>query len=154
MKKRLTWSAAGAIVVLAVLQCFNPSRDNPPVKADFMAAARPPAAVAADVRAACYDCHSDETRWPWYARIAPASWLISRDVNEGRQHLNLSDWAVDPARAAKNLDRINEVVDYREMPPAKYKLLHAEARLTGAQRQDILDWTAAAADKLRGATNN
>lgn len=154
MKKKIIWSTAGAIAIFAVLQLFNPPRENPPVKADFIASTRPPAPVAAGLRAACYDCHSCETRWPLYARLAPVSWLIASDVHEGRKHLNLSDWPAEPARAAKNLDRMNEVIDYHEMPPAKYTLLHPAARLAAAQRQEILDWTGAAADKLRGATNH
>jgi hypothetical protein len=154
MKKKLSWALAGAAVILAALQLFNPSRANPPVKTDFMAAAGPPPGVAACLRAACYDCHSDETRWPWYARIAPVSWLIASDVNAGRQHLNFSDWPAEPRRAAKQLGRVNEVVDYREMPLKKYTLLHPDARLSDAQRKEILDWTGALADKLRAATNN
>ena len=140
--------------VFAALQLFNPPRENPPVKNDLIAAAQPSASVAALLRAACYDCHSRETRWPLYARIAPVSWLIASDVNEGREHLDFSDWPADPARAAKQLDRVNEVVDYREMPPAKYTLLHADARLTEAQRKEILDWTDAAATRLRAAATN
>lgn len=139
--------------LFAVLQCFNPSRQNPPVVADFQTATRPPVTVAAGLRAACYDCHSNETRWPWYARLAPVSWLIAHDVDEGRRHLNFSTWSSEPVRAAKNLDRINEVIDYREMPPAKYTLVHAAARLDDAHRKEILDWTAAAADQWRAATN-
>jgi len=154
MKIIWKWVPAGAFAVFAFLQLFNPSRSNPPVQADFLAAAKPPAAVAADLRAACYDCHSCETRWPLYARVAPVSWLIASDVEEGRNHLNFSDWPAESARAAKLLDRINEVVDYREMPPKKYTLLHADARLTAAQRKEILAWTDAAADQLRRATNN
>ena len=136
------------------MQFANPSRVNPPVKTDFIAAAGPPASVAASVRAACYDCHSHETTWPWYSRIAPVSWLIASDVNEGREHLNFSEWPAEADRAAKKLDRVNEVLDYREMPPKKYTLLHADARLTETQRKEIMDWTEAAADKLRAATNN
>jgi hypothetical protein len=154
MKRRLKWVLAGAVVLFAALQGFNPSRVNPPVKADFMAATRPPAAVAAALRAACYDCHSHETVWPWYARVAPASWLLASDVNEGRTHLNFSDWPADAARAAKNLDRVNEVVDYREMPPKKYTLLHAAARLTAQQRKEIMDWTETRAGQLRAPLNH
>jgi len=154
MKKRLKWVLFAALAIFALLQLANPSHVNPPVQVDFLAAARPPEPVAASLRAACYDCHSDETRWPWYSRIAPVSWLIASDVHEGRTHLNLSDWPADTARQAKNLDRINEVVDYREMPMKKYTLLHADARLTETQRQQILDWTDAAANKLRASTNN
>jgi len=154
MKKKLKWVLIGAIVVFAVLQFFCPPHINPPVKSDFTAAVAPPASVAASLRAACYDCHSDETQWPLYSRIAPVSWLIASDVDEGRKHLNLSDWPADPVRAAKQLDRINEVIDYREMPLKKYTLLHPDANLSDAQRKEVLDWTAAAADKLRGSTNN
>jgi hypothetical protein len=154
MKK--LWALAVAVLAAAmvVIQCFNPSRANPAVKRDFIAVAGPPAPVAAALRAACYDCHSSETVWPWYARLAPVSWLIASDVRAGRTHLNLSDWPAEPAGQAKQLDRMNEVVDYREMPPRKYTLLHAAARFTDAQRQAILDWTEAAAGRLRAATNN
>jgi hypothetical protein len=150
----LKWALAGALVVFIVLQFFNPSHINPPVKSDFITATSPPASVVTEIRAACYDCHSDETRWPLYSRIAPVSWLIASDVNEGRKHLDLSDWPAEPTRAAKQLDRINEVVDYREMPLKKYTLLHPDARLSDAQCKEITDWTAAMADKLRAATNN
>ncbi len=139
MKKKFKWAFAGSLIVFAGLQLFNPSHANPPVKADFIAVAAPPPAVAASIRAACYDCHSHETMWPLYSRIAPVSWLIASDVTEGRTHLNFSDWPAEPARAAKQLDRMNEVVDYREMPPKKYTLLHPAARLTEAQRQAVLD---------------
>jgi hypothetical protein len=151
-KKSLKWVLPGALVVLAALQLFNPPHDNPPVTADFAAATHPPADVAAALRAACYDCHSDETVWPLYSRIAPVSWLIASDVTEGRKHLNFSAWPAEPARAAKNLDRINEVIDYREMPPAKYTLLHADARLGEGQRKAVLDWTEQAAGQLHTHT--
>jgi hypothetical protein len=156
--KKWKWilpAAAIAIVVFAALQLFNPARTNPPVKVDFIVAAQPPAAVAAALRAACYDCHSHETLWPWYSRLAPVSWLVVSDVNEGREHLNFSDWPQsDAARTAKKLDRLSEVLDYREMPPAKYTLLHPAARLTDEQRKQIMDWADATAQKLRAATPN
>ncbi len=142
------------LVLFAGAQLFNPARTNPPVKNDFLTATQPPAAVAASVRAACYDCHSHETVWPWYAHVAPVSWLIVSDTTEGREHLNLSDWPTEPDRAIKKLDRINEAVDDREMPPKKYTLIHANARLTETQRKEILDWTDAAAAKLRATTTN
>jgi len=132
----------------------NPARTNPPVISDFITAARPPASVAVAIRAACYDCHSHETIWPWYSRIAPVSWLVVSDTDEGRDHLDFSDWPDEAARAAKKMDRINEVLGYREMPPKKYTLIHAAARLTETQRKEIMDWTDATAAKLRAATNN
>lgn len=154
MKKKIKWVVVAVIIVFAAMQLFNPPHTNPVVKSDFIAATHPPESVAASLRAACYDCHSDETRWPFYSRVAPISWLIASDVDEGRRHLNLSEWPAEPARAKKNLDRINEVVDYQEMPLKKYTLIHADARLSNAQRKEIMNWTDSAAAKLGGAANN
>jgi hypothetical protein len=136
------------LAVFGLLQVTNPARTNPPVLNDLQSI-NPPPPVAVLLRAACYDCHSSVTKWPWYSRIAPVSWLVVSDVNEGRRHLNFSDWPQEADRAAKNLDRINEVLDYREMPPQKYTLLHPEARLSEAQRQQLLDWSDAEAGRLR-----
>ena len=154
MKKKLKVVVFVLIVIFLLLQFTNPARTNPPVKRDCIASLNPPTAVATSLRAACYDCHSHETKWPLYSRIAPSSWLVVADVNEGRKNFNLSEWPEEPARAAKKLDRINEVVDSREMPPKKYTALHSEARLTEEQRKAVMDWTDAAAEKLRSATNN
>ena len=132
-------------VIFVGLQFTNPARTNPPVVNDLAATNPPPAEITALLRAACYDCHSHETKWPLYSRIAPSSWLVVGDVNEGREHLNFSDWPTDPDRAAKKLDRINEVLGYKEMPPKKYTLLHPEARLTEAQIKTLMDWSDAAA---------
>jgi len=96
-------------------------------------AAHPPPQIAKLLHSACYDCHSDETKWPWYSRVAPVSWLVADDVTRGRERLNFSEWPRDlPERVAKRLERISEEVDDQEMPPAKYTLLHPEARLTAA----------------------
>jgi len=140
-----------AAVVFIALQFTNPARTNPPVIHDLAATNPPPPEITALLRAACYDCHSHETKWPLYARIAPSSWLVAYDVNEGREHFNFSDWPLEPELVAKKLDRINEVLDYKEMPPKKYTLLHPEARLTEAQRKAIMDWTDAATKKLEAA---
>src|SRR5271154_3303081 len=104
MKKKLKWIFGLFAVAFGLLQFTNPPRTNPPVVNDLMGTNVPPPKIAAMLHAACYDCHSHETHWPWYSRIAPMSWLISGDVNEGRKNLNLSDWPVNnPARAAKRL---------------------------------------------------
>lgn len=124
-----------ALAIFAGLQFIPARRTNPPVSTDFIAAAAVPAAEARLLRAACYDCHSQETRWPWYARVAPASWWIARHVREGREHLNFSNWPQGrPWEAKAKLESIAEALRNDSMPPGGYKLLHADAKLTSAQR--------------------
>jgi hypothetical protein len=157
MKKKILWILAGLVAVFALMQLANPTRTNPPVTPghDLLATNPPPPEIAARLRAACYDCHSRETRWPWYSRVAPVSWLVAGDVKDGRERLNFSEWPHDrPERAAKRLERISEEVGYRNMPPGKYTLLHPDARLTAAQRQALIDWADAEAARLKATVTN
>jgi hypothetical protein len=84
---------------------------------------------------ACFDCHSNEVVWPWYSSIAPASWLVAHDVEEARGYLNFSDWLPGDV----DLDHLQRVIRNGEMPPPQYKLMHKAARLTDAERQQLLD---------------
>jgi hypothetical protein len=154
MKKKLKWIVIALAAGFVLLQFTNPARTNPPVVRDISANTPVPVEVTALLHAACYDCHSYETKWPLYSRIAPASWLVVNDVNNGRDNFNFSDWPDDPTRIAKRLEEINEELGYREMPPAKYTMLHPEARLTDAQRKAIMDWTDMMAKQLRSASTN
>jgi hypothetical protein len=154
MKGKLKWIIGASAVVFGLLQLTNPARTNPPVVNGFTESNAPSPEITALLSAACYDCHSHETKWPPYSRIAPASWLVVSDVNKGRKHLNFSAWPTDSAAAAKKLERIYEVLDYQEMPPKKYTLLHPEARLTDAQRKQLMDWCDAAAKQLHAASAN
>ncbi len=154
MKKKWKWILGAGVVVFAALQLANPARTNPPVPpgGDISATNPPPPAVIALLHASCYDCHSDETVWPWYSHVAPASWLVARDVNRGRQHLNFSEWPHDhPDWAARRLGNVSDELDYREMPPAKYTMMHPTARLTDAQRQALIQWAVATAAQLKSA---
>jgi Haem-binding domain len=154
MKKTLNWILAALVVGFALLQFTNPARTNPPVKNSFAITNAPPP-IAAMLRAACYDCHSSETRWPWYSRIAPISWQIAEDVNAGRDRLNLSDWPNDnPMRAAKKLESMSEQIGYGEMPLKKYTLIHADARFTDRRRQELTDWLDAEARRLKSSATN
>jgi len=154
MKKKLKWIFGALVVVFALLQFTNPARTNPPLPpgGDISATNPPSPEVAALLRAACYNCHSDETKWPWYSHIAPVSWLVVSDVNDGRERLNLSDWPKDSERAAKKLERMSEELDYKDMPPWQYKLVHPEARLTAAQRDQMIKWLDAEAERLKASS--
>ena len=149
LKRKLKWILVALVVGFALFQLTNPPRTNPPVLSDLMAVSAPPPQVAAMLHAACYDCHSSETRWPWYSHVAPMSWLIAGDVQEGRGHLNLSDWPDDSERAIKRLEDMSDEIGSGEMPLKKYTNIHADARLTESQRKELTDWLDEEAAKLK-----
>lgn len=96
-----------------------------------------PPEVDAILRRSCADCHSSETRWPWYAHIAPVSWTIARDMRRARGHLNLSDW---PPQPDVEKAEIGDMVVNRMMPPKRYLMMHPDARLSDAERRTVVDW--------------
>lgn len=154
IKKVLKWVLAGAVVVFIGMQFFNPSLKSPPVEPghDLLATNPPPAEVAALLHQACYDCHSQETKWPWYAHVAPVSWWIVNHMNEGREKLNFSEWSHgDAYRTRKRLNRIADAVQDKSMPLPSYTWLglHPEARLTEEQRGRILKWAEQEAQRLK-----
>jgi hypothetical protein len=124
--------AAGLFGALLVIQLVPYGRDhrNPPVGSEPPWDSPPTRALA---KQACFDCHSNETEWPAYASIAPVSWLIQHDVEEGRAVLNLSEWQRPQKEASKASDELLE----GEMPPAAYLLMHAHARLDSADRDRL-----------------
>ena len=140
--KRILGYGLVVLVVLLVAAQLVPygSAENPPVETDIAA----PEDVRQVLRRACYDCHSNETVWPWYSHVAPAKWLVRHDVEEGREHLNFSTWnRYDAEERDEAFEEVVEVMDEGEMPPAVYTPLHADARLTDADRALIRDWAMA-----------
>jgi heme-binding protein len=94
------------------------------------------------VQRACQNCHSQQTEWPWYSHVAPVSWLIARDVQQARLHMDLSRWQdYSTDDRLRLLSEIGSAVRNRQMPLPRYLLLHAEARLTDTERQQIYRWT-------------
>jgi Haem-binding domain len=138
----LTMIAVAAVIIgasLGAAQFVRLPHTNPPVRGDFAA----PSNVREIIRRACYDCHSNETRWPWYSQIAPASWLAYHHVTEARARLNFSEWTdytYDPGTEAHKLDEIERLIKSRVMPPWYYRMMHLQARLTDAQRAAVLSW--------------
>lgn len=86
---------------------------------------------------ACFDCHSGYTRWPWYSKVAPASWLVTFDVFRGRRHLNFSDWHAGPGDSAI-ASQVRWRIQSGDMPPSYYLLLHPEANLSAADKQRLI----------------
>ena len=128
---RLVLLAALALLVVIQLVPYGRDHTNPPVRAE--PAWDSPQTRALAVRA-CYDCHSNETTWPWYSNVAPVSWLLQRDVDEGRRELNYSE--LDrPQQEARDSA---ETVQNGTMPPNFYVWLHPEAGLSPAERDAFI----------------
>jgi hypothetical protein len=143
MKKRIKWIGLVALIAVIGLQFTNPSHQNPPVLPghDLFATNAPPASIAKVLRNSCYDCHSFETKWPWYSYVAPVSWLLARDIKAARSNLNFSDWPHDDAgRARKRWRHVADAVENGEMPLSNYVLIHREAALNQEQRAELVKW--------------
>ena len=123
----------GAVAFAAAIQLVPYGRDhsNPPVTAEPQWDS---AATRDLAKRACFDCHSNETVWPWYSHVAPVSWLLQRDVEEGRSKLNFSEWD----KPQKEADEAAKEVREGEMPPWFYLPTHPEARLTDAEKQALI----------------
>ncbi|MCA9729534.1 MAG: heme-binding domain-containing protein [Candidatus Eisenbacteria bacterium] len=133
-RQRLTGSIVGALAValLAIqLVPYGRQHTNPPVTGVPQWDSPRTEELA---RRACFDCHSHETRWPWYASIAPVSWRVQSHVDEGREHLDFS--AFD--RVQRHADDAAEMVTEGEMPPWDYAMMHPEARLSDTEKQELI----------------
>jgi len=125
------------IVVLIGIQFVPVDKTNPPVTGEIKA----PENVMQILRTSCYDCHSNESVWPWYSNVAPVSWLVVNDVNEGREHLNFSQWqSYSGEDKAEDIEEIWEDVEEGEMPSWYYLPLHPEARLSDKDKEMIKNW--------------
>src|SRR5688572_27483192 len=144
--KVLKWLAVAAVCALVGLQFVRPVRTNPPLDPSQTIHARLQVTpqVAAILDRSCQDCHSNTTRWPWYSNVAPISWLVIDDVNNGRSHLNFSEWGkLDNRQASKKLEEICEEVEDGAMPLQSYTWIHRSAKLSPEDVKTLCEWTAA-----------
>lgn len=135
IKRLLVGAAFFFVAGLLAIQWvpYGRQHDNPPVirEPDWSS---PQAREVA--QQACFDCHSNETVWPWYSSVAPVSWFVQHDVEEGRQILNFSEWG--SGREGEESEELHEVMEEDEMPPASYLFLHAEARLSETEKSQLI----------------
>jgi hypothetical protein len=137
MKRIFRWLLAVLAVALVAIQLVPVERSNPPVGTEVPATPE----ARAVLRRACYDCHSHETVWPWYSRVAPISWLVAHDVHEGREELNFSTWErYATKRRVKKLKESWEEVEEGEMPPWFYLAAHRDAVLSAEDRVVLRRW--------------
>ena len=125
------------VVILIGIQFIPVDRKNPPITMDINA----PDNVASILRASCYDCHSNETNWPWYSHIAPVSFLVAGDVKDGRKNLNFSEWdKYSSSKQSELLEEMIEEVEKEEMPLTSYTFTHPSAKLDPYRINLIKDW--------------
>ena len=126
MSKLVKRILLGLLVIFILIQFVPVDRENPPVVREVAWDSPETKAIA---ERACYDCHSNQTNWPWYSYIAPVSWRVADHVEHARGHLNFSDWT----QPNEDLEENIEVLEEGEMPLSDYLLLHPEAKLTEAE---------------------
>jgi hypothetical protein len=146
MNKARVKLVLGLLVAFVVaIQIFQPARTNPasvPSKS-LDAYIHVPEDVQHALLRACGDCHSNRTHWPWYSNIAPLSWVITDDVNQGRRHMNFEDWHAqeDPTKTDKVLAGICKEVRTNGMPPFSYRLAHGDLALKPKEIELVCRWS-------------
>jgi hypothetical protein len=136
-RNRMVTIAASLGAALAAAQLVPVRVSNPPSRGALAA----PADVHGILSRSCYDCHSNETRWPWYARVAPLSWMVARDVEIGRREINFSEWGgYLPQTRKRKLQWMHRSLGGESMPPWSYCLTHPQARLDANDRAKLRAW--------------
>jgi hypothetical protein len=145
---------AGALLLAGalVIQLVRPARTNPPTDParTMVATAHVTPEASAVLDRACRDCHSNDTRWPWYSNVAPISWFVINHVNSGRRHFNYSAWAAhDEDKKPRILKDICELTRKKDMPMESYLWVHSDARVSDADIAALCTWTDAARPQLQ-----
>ena len=140
--------------VLVIIQFFHPDKNvrDPETQQDsnIEKVLSVPSEVSSILQNNCYDCHSNDTEYPWYAEIQPIHWWINHHIEEGKHELNFDEFAnYSIRRQYKKLEEINEEVKDGEMPLKAYTLIHKDAQLNAAQKQTIANWVSAAQEYMR-----
>lgn len=145
MKKHLTFKniAIFLVFLLLAIQSIRIDKTIEPVNPsiDFIALTSANTEVANTLKIACYDCHSNQPTYPWYTNIAPVSWWIKHHIDEGSHHLNFSIWGTyKEKRKNHKLDECVEMIEEGEMPMSSYTLMHGDAKLTDAQKLQLVEF--------------
>lgn len=141
----------GLLAVVVIIQFFRIDKTNPPVNRtlDIMNVVPVSTEIKSILKTSCYDCHTNETVYPWYTNIAPVSWWIKKHIDDGRDELNFSEWGnYSLRRKDHKLDEIVEMVDEDEMPLPSYLIAHGDARLSTEQKAQLVDWAKALREEL------
>ena len=133
----------GVLVLFGIAQFFNPTKNQSDVvpASDFILTEKPSEEIANILKESCYDCHSNNTRYPWYDRITPVNFWVEDHVQHGKGHLNFSFWQTLSAKKKEHkLEECIEMVEDRSMPLSSYTLMHGDAKLSDEQIKTLNDW--------------
>ncbi len=151
MKKVLPYILSGLTLVFISLQ-FIPNRipeNNSDLSNDMVSIEIVPKDVGTILHRSCYDCHSNQTVYPWYSKVAPVSWLVAKDIREGRDEMNFSDWGkLKKRKKIKLLKKIAEEVEEKKMPLKIYTVIHNDAILTDTEINNLISWTKNKSEKI------
>jgi len=130
-------------VIFVILQFFRPDRSNKGTISDndISKAINISDSVYAILKKACYDCHSNNTDYPWYSNVQPVGWLLARDIKLAKENLNFNEFGTyNQRRQLSKLNAIAEEIDENAMPLPSYRLMHKDARLLPAEKRLLIDW--------------
>ncbi len=139
MKHKIKYSIFGLVIILILIQLIPVNRNNPSSAKELEIIAPPEIKII--LENSCYDCHSNQTKWPFYSYIAPVSWLVAGDVHEGRDEFNFSEWFNLPVQKRERLkEKMIEEIMENKMPLPAYLMIHSQAGLNELQKKMLKDW--------------
>ena len=140
----------GLLIVFVVMQAFRPAKNNSnDTKKDITNTYPMPDSVKTILSKACYDCHSNNTRYPWYSEIQPAAWWLANHIKDGQKEINFNEF--DGYRIAKKYKKMEECIKQikeDEMPLSSYQLIHRDADLNELEKNTLLNWFNSIRDSL------
>ncbi len=133
----------GVVIIFGIAQFFAPEKNEGALKSldTFIAETNPPDKVHSILKNACFDCHSNTTKYPWYNSITPVNYWLDAHVKDGKKHLNFSDWnTYSLKRKEHKMDELHEEVSEKEMPLNSYTWTHADANLSQEEIDAVVAW--------------
>ena len=152
MKKIIKKILFIGLIIFLLMQLYQPARNESfeqDITANFTKVYNVPKNVEAIVRTSCYDCHSNNTNYPWSSNVQPVGFFMEHHIKEAKEDVNFDEWGKYSKRKQENkLDRIVKQIKSDEMPLASYTLIHKNARLTTVQKKEVMDWISKIKDSI------
>jgi hypothetical protein len=140
------------LIIFLLMQLYQPARNislEQDLTADFTKVYNVPKSIETILRTSCYDCHSNNTNYPWYTNIQPVGIFMGNHINEGKEDLNFNEYGnYSKRKQLSKLKAMNEEIKENEMPLASYTLIHKNAILTTSQKQEVINWIQKTRDSL------